>query len=114
MNALHAFPYVVWDDISAAPLDPAKVTEARKLEIEYAEKKLVWRKIARWQAKEKGWEIVPVSKAYDDPIYLTETNFAGESLIYAQAKDSGKYDAILRYPAEDSSYEKEKMDLLGL
>ncbi len=64
--------------------------------------------------KEKGWEIVPVSKAYDDPIYLTETNFAGESLIYAQAKDSGSYDAILRYPAEDSSYEKEKMDLLGL
>ena len=64
--------------------------------------------------KSKGWEIVSATEAYEDPVYKTETNFAGESLIYAQAKDSGSYDAILRYPAEDSSYEKEKMDLLGL
>ncbi len=64
--------------------------------------------------KSKGWKIISASKAYEDPVYLTETKYAGESLIYALAKDSGKYDEILRYPAEDSRYEKEKMDLLGL
>ena len=31
---------------------------ARELEIEYAEKKAVWKKIPRWQAKGKGWEII--------------------------------------------------------
>ena len=31
LNALQAFPYAAWDDISAAPLDPVKVTAARKL-----------------------------------------------------------------------------------
>jgi len=64
--------------------------------------------------KDKGWEIVSATEAYEDPIYKTEPQFAGESLIYAQAKDSGKYEAILRYPAEDSRYEKDKMDDLGL
>lgn len=64
--------------------------------------------------KSKEWDIISASKAYEDPVYLTVTKFAGESLIYAMAKDSGKYDTILRYPAEDSKYEKEKMDLLGL
>ncbi|WP_339626906.1 polysaccharide deacetylase family protein [uncultured Maribacter sp.] len=64
--------------------------------------------------RSKGWEIVSASEAYEDPVYKTETNFAGESLIYAQAKGSGKYDSILRYPAEDSRYEKDSMDKLGL
>lgn len=64
--------------------------------------------------KTKGWEIVSVTDAYKDPVYKTKTNFAGESLIYAQAKDSGKYEGVLRYPAEDSRYEKEKMEVLGL
>ena len=58
MNALQAFPYAAWDDISAAPLDPVKVMAARKLEIQYAEQKPVWRNILRSEAKEKGWEIV--------------------------------------------------------
>ena len=64
--------------------------------------------------KDKGWEIVSATEAYEDPIYKTEPQFAGESLIYAQAKDSGKSESILRYPAEDSRYEKDKMDELGL
>ena len=58
MHALHAFPYAAWDDISAAPLDPVKVTAARKLEISYAENKPVWKKVPRWQAKEQGWKII--------------------------------------------------------
>ncbi len=64
--------------------------------------------------KEKGWEIVPASKAYEDTIYGQVSTYAGESLIYALAKDSGKYESILRYPAEDSRYEKDTMDKLGL
>ena len=39
---------------------------------------------------------------------------AGESLIWALAKQSGKYEDLLRYPAEDEEYEKDKMDALGL
>lgn len=64
--------------------------------------------------KAKGWKITSASKAYEDPVYLTETKFASESLIYAMAKDSGMYDTVLRFPGEDSKYEKEKMDMLGL
>ncbi|MBU2526348.1 MAG: polysaccharide deacetylase family protein [Bacteroidetes bacterium] len=64
--------------------------------------------------KEKGWEIVSASEAYEDPIYKEIPKYAGESLIYAQAKEAGKYENILRYPAEDSRYEKDIMDKLGL
>ena len=34
-----------------AKIDPLRVVAARKLEIEYAEKKPVWKKIPRWLAK---------------------------------------------------------------
>ncbi len=64
--------------------------------------------------KSKGWEIVPVSEAYKDPIYKIKTSYAGESLIYALARDHKDYKKLLRYPAEDSKYEKGKMDKLGL
>ncbi len=64
--------------------------------------------------KAKGWEIVSADKAYEDPVFDEVPNFAGESLIYALAKDSGKFEEMLRYPAEDSRYEKDKMDQLGL
>jgi glyoxylase-like metal-dependent hydrolase (beta-lactamase superfamily II)/peptidoglycan/xylan/chitin deacetylase (PgdA/CDA1 family) len=61
-----------------------------------------------------GWEIIDVDKAYEDPIYKRNPQNipAGESLIWALAKESGEYDSILRYPAEDSKYEKEKLDSL--
>mgnify|MGYP003631327190 FL=1 len=64
--------------------------------------------------KDRGWEIVWTEEAYSDPIYDNTPNYAGESLIYALAKDSGKYEDVLRYPAEDSRYEKKKMNVLGL
>ena len=35
-----------------------RVTAARKLEIEYAEKKPVWQQIPRKIAKEKGWKTI--------------------------------------------------------
>lgn len=63
-----------------------------------------------------GWEIENVDEAYKDEIYREEPQIipAGESLIWGLAKQSGKYESVLRYPAEDSRYEKEKMDNLGL
>jgi len=66
--------------------------------------------------KVQGWDIVDADKAFQVEIFenAPKSNFAGESLIYALAKQSGKYDQSLRYPAEDSRYEKEKMNQLGL
>lgn len=64
--------------------------------------------------RDKGWELVSAKEAYADPIYKVTPNYAGESLIYALAKDSGNYEDLLRYPAEDSRYEKKRMNVLGL
>ncbi|MEO8447126.1 MAG: polysaccharide deacetylase family protein [bacterium] len=66
--------------------------------------------------KEKGWEIMSAKDAYNDSIFESNpTNVpAGESLIWALAKQSGMYDSLLRYPAEDGEYEKDEMDRLGL
>jgi len=66
--------------------------------------------------KAEGWEVLNAEKAYHDKIFenIPDSDFAGESLIWSMAKQSGKYDDSLRYPAEDSQYEKEKMNKLGL
>jgi len=64
--------------------------------------------------KEKGWNVISADEAFKDPIFKQIPNHAGESLIWALAKDSGKFEDVLRYPAEDSRYEKDRMDELGL
>ncbi|NHF58731.1 polysaccharide deacetylase family protein [Flavobacteriaceae bacterium TP-CH-4] len=64
--------------------------------------------------QEKGWKIVSAEEAFTDPIFGYTPRYAGESLIYAMAKDSGDFKNLLRYPAEDGRYEKEAMDRLGL
>ncbi|KXX66697.1 polysaccharide deacetylase family protein [Flammeovirga sp. SJP92] len=64
--------------------------------------------------KSKGWNIISADEAYKDPIFKQIPHHAGESLIWALAKDSGKYEGLLRYPAEDSRYEKKRMNELGL
>jgi peptidoglycan-N-acetylglucosamine deacetylase len=46
--------------------------------------------------------------------FYDRTSYAGENLIYALAKESGKYKDKLRYPAEAAKYEKQKMDERGL
>jgi peptidoglycan/xylan/chitin deacetylase (PgdA/CDA1 family) len=63
-----------------------------------------------------GWEWIDANRAYEDPIFqrAPQTLPAGESLIWALAKESGKFDSVLRYPGEDDKYEKPKMDALGL
>lgn len=66
--------------------------------------------------KAEGWAVIDADKAYKDIVFknVPAASFAGESLIYAMAKQSGNYGESLRYPAEDSRYEKDKMDALGL
>lgn len=66
--------------------------------------------------KSEGWEVVDAIESYSDPIYdrTPKVEPAGESLIWSLAKESGKFKNRLRYPAEDSRYEKEEMDQLGL
>ena len=53
---------------------------------------------------------------FQDEIFdqIPKAKYAGESLIWSTAKQSGKYEGQLRYPAEDSRYEKPKMDELDL
>lgn len=66
--------------------------------------------------KARGWLIIDADEAYNDEIYLNDIDpeYAGESLVWGLAKKSGKYDDILRYPAEGQRYEQAKMDALGL
>jgi peptidoglycan-N-acetylglucosamine deacetylase len=63
-----------------------------------------------------GWDWVDADRAYEDPVFLREpqTLPAGESLIWALAAETGKFKDRLRWPGEDDTYEKPKMDALGL
>jgi len=64
----------------------------------------------------KGWKLIDAAEAFTDPVFTAEPKIlpAGESILWALAKESGKFDRDLRYPGEDSVYEKPKMDRLGL
>jgi peptidoglycan/xylan/chitin deacetylase (PgdA/CDA1 family) len=64
----------------------------------------------------KGWRLIDASAAFADPVFKAEpkTVPAGQSLVWALAKEHGKHSTPLRYPAETGDYEKPKMDALGL
>lgn len=64
--------------------------------------------------RKKGWEIIPAEEAFSDPVFTRKPNTvpAGESLIWALAKEAGR--SGLRYPAEDDVYEKPILDRLTL
>ena len=66
--------------------------------------------------EKKGWKLINAGQAFKDPVFKNFPNVvpAGESIIWSLAKESGKFEGELRYPAEDERYEKEKMDKLGL
>lgn len=63
-----------------------------------------------------GWTITSAEEAFKDPVFERQpkTLPSGQSLIWALAKESGKFEKDLRYPGEDDVYEKPKMDALGL
>lgn len=64
----------------------------------------------------KGWKVISAREALKDPVFqkLPKSLPSGQSLIWALAKESGKFEKDLRYPGEDDVYEKPKMDALGL
>jgi peptidoglycan/xylan/chitin deacetylase (PgdA/CDA1 family) len=64
----------------------------------------------------EGWELIDAKEAFTDPIYemIPDIVPAGESIIWGLARESGKFDDVIRYPAEDSPYEEEKMNKFGL
>jgi len=63
-----------------------------------------------------GWQWIDASLAFEDPIFGRQSQIvpAGESLVWALAKETGRFEDRLRYPGEDDIYEKPKMDALGL
>lgn len=64
----------------------------------------------------EGWELIDAERAFEDEVFLSKPDIipAGESIIWALAKETGRFDHLLRYPGEDSEYEREAMDKLGL
>ena len=63
-----------------------------------------------------GWQWIDASLAFEDSVFRNQplTLPAGESLVWALAKERGLFEERLRYPGEDDVYEKPKMDALGL
>ncbi|HXD31345.1 MAG TPA: polysaccharide deacetylase family protein [Pyrinomonadaceae bacterium] len=66
--------------------------------------------------KQKGWQLIDAEEAFTDPVFQAEPKVlpAGESIVWSLAKESGKIDKDLRYPAEDGEIERAAMDKLGL
>ncbi len=66
--------------------------------------------------KSKGWKLIDAQNAFKDSVFQAAPKNvpAGESIIWALAKETGKFNKLLRYPGEDSKYENDKMDKLGL
>lgn len=66
--------------------------------------------------RSKGWAVVGSDEAFADPVFQQQPDNipAGESLIWALAKTSGRFEDKLRYPGESDEYEKPKLEALGL
>jgi len=66
--------------------------------------------------RKKGWKPVDAQYAYKDEVYDRQPKIlpAGEGLIWALAKESGRFEGVLRYPGEDDVYENPRMDALNL
>lgn len=64
----------------------------------------------------RGWHFVHAERAFQDDVFRSQPDTvpAGESLVWALAKETGRYEKMLRYPGEDDVYEKPKLDALGL
>ena len=64
----------------------------------------------------KGWAVIGADEAFSDPVFerQPDTVPAGESLLWALAKETGRFESRLRYPGENDSYEKPLLDRLRL
>ena len=66
--------------------------------------------------KSKGWQWIDAETALSDPVFSKAPLIipAGESIVWAIAKENGTIAKSLRYPAEDGEYELGRMKKLGL
>lgn len=66
--------------------------------------------------RSKGWGVIDAEEAFSDTVFTRQPDIApaGQSLIWALAKETGRFEARLRYPGEDDVYEKPVLDRLGL
>lgn len=66
--------------------------------------------------KSKGWEWIDAEKAFDDPVFskLPKVIPAGQSIVWAMAKENGTIPMSQRYPAEDGEIEMARIKNLGL
>jgi len=64
----------------------------------------------------KGWKLIAAAEAYTDPVFtrVPRTVPAGESLIWALAKETGRFEGELRKPGQDEVNEGQRLDRLGL
>jgi peptidoglycan-N-acetylglucosamine deacetylase len=64
----------------------------------------------------RGWQLVDAESAFADEVFARQPDTvpAGESLVWALAKETGRFNSVLRYPGEDDVYEKPVLDRLGL
>jgi peptidoglycan/xylan/chitin deacetylase (PgdA/CDA1 family) len=64
--------------------------------------------------RDRGWTFIDPATAYKDPMYGTPPPVlpAGESIVWSLARQAGREG--LRYPAEDSVYERGRLAALGL
>ncbi len=66
--------------------------------------------------KRNGWQLIDAEEAFGDPVFRAEPKIlpAGESIVWALAKEKYTNAKALRYPAEDGDYEIARMNKLGL
>jgi peptidoglycan/xylan/chitin deacetylase (PgdA/CDA1 family) len=66
--------------------------------------------------EQTGWQIIDADVAFSNKSFQRQpdTAPAGESLVWALAKETGRYENKLRYPGEDDAYEKPILDRQGL
>jgi peptidoglycan-N-acetylglucosamine deacetylase len=66
--------------------------------------------------REQGWEVLDAAEAFGDPVFESQPKVlpAGQSLLWALAKETGRYKGELEYPGEWEAKEKPKLDRLGI
>lgn len=66
--------------------------------------------------RSRGWGVIDAEEAFAGKVFTRQldTAPAGQSLIWALAKETGKFETRLRYPGEDDVYEKPILDQLSL
>ena len=64
----------------------------------------------------RGWSFISAEEAYADPVFASEPQIApaGESLVWALARETGLFEGELRYPGEGDVYEALKLTKLNL